>query len=255
MNVTLLIPTLNELVGLKAIMPRVDTALFSQILVVDGGSTDGTVEYSKALGYDVVSQTSHGVRAAYQDAWPSVTGDVVLTFSPDGNCIPEDLPRLVEKIRDGYDMVIASRYYQGATSDDDDWLTGFGNWLFTKIINVFFGGRYTDAMTIYRIYRKDLVYDLQLFDLKSYQLEPFFGCSGGYEPLMSIRAARMGLKTADIGSPEPARIGGERKLRPFRWGMFYLSQIFLERVNGLGFRPRGLAEKKPELELAQNAEK
>ena len=58
-------------------------------------------------------------------------------------------------MNDGYDMVIASRYLGDATSDDDDMLTGIGNWLFTTLINTLHGGHYTDAMGIYRAYRTD----------------------------------------------------------------------------------------------------
>ena len=45
-TITLLLPTLNEIVGFKAIFPKIDTNLFDKILVIDGGSTDGTVEYA-----------------------------------------------------------------------------------------------------------------------------------------------------------------------------------------------------------------
>lgn len=84
---------------------------------------------------------------------PYIEGDIVLTFSPDGNSIPEFIPELINKMKEGCDMVIVSRYLDDAKSDDDDFITGFGNWLFTKTINVLHGGHYTDAMVIFRAYR------------------------------------------------------------------------------------------------------
>jgi hypothetical protein len=57
----------------------------------------------------------------------------------------------------GYDMVIVSRYLGDATSEDDDSITRFGNWFFTKTINVLHGSSYTDAMVIFRAYKKDLI--------------------------------------------------------------------------------------------------
>ena len=85
-----------------------------------------------------------------------VTGDVVLTFSPDGNSIPEVIPQLVKKMEGGYDLVIASRYLDDAKSEDDDIFTGLGNWLYTKSINILHGGRFTDALVIFRAYKKSL---------------------------------------------------------------------------------------------------
>src|SRR2546423_2421810 len=162
LTVTLLVPTLNEITGMKAIMPLVRREWVDQILILDGGSTDGTIEYARAGGYEVHVQTEPGIRQGYMEVLPKIRGDVLLTFSPDGNSIPELLPRLIAKIDEGYDMVIASRYKPPARSADDDWVTAFGNWLFTRTVNLLHGGRYTDAMVIFRAYRKSLVRDLEL---------------------------------------------------------------------------------------------
>jgi hypothetical protein len=130
-------------------------------------------------------------------------------------------------MNEGYDMVIASRYLGPAKSADDDWLTGFGNWLFTKTVNLLHGGRYTDVMVIYRAYRKQLIYDLELDQDRWYRFpERLFGCRISWEPMLSARAARRGLKVAEIPGDEPARIGGERKLRIWRWGASYYYQFY-----------------------------
>jgi glycosyltransferase involved in cell wall biosynthesis len=229
MNVTLLIPTLNEESGMKAIMPKVDRSLFCQILVVDGKSRDKTVEVSRAMGFDVVIQQTPGIRGAYMDALPQIKGDVILTFSPDGNSLPELLGPCIEKYKQGYDMVIVSRYAQGAKSDDDDAVTGFGNWLFTNSINFFHHARYTDAMVIYRIYRKNLIQELDLDKDSSYSFEEkLFRTKISWEPLLSIRAAKRRLKLADIPGDEPRREGGERKLQVLKWGAAYYFEILRE---------------------------
>ena len=229
MKVTLFIPVLNESEGIRLIMPQIKKESLEQILFVDGNSTDGTVELVKSMGYEVYIQKEKGLRNAYKEAWPLIRGDAVITFSPDGNCLTQDIPKLISKFKEGYDMVIASRYYQGAKSEDDDLLTSFGNWLFTKSINFFHGGHYTDAMTIYRIYRKNLFYELDLDKDETYlPYEKIFHTHIGVEPILSIRAAKMKLKIADIPSDEPKRIGGQRKLQVLRWGAAYYSQILCE---------------------------
>ena len=148
MKTTLLVLALNELEGMKAIMPQIKREWVDQIIVVDGRSTDGTAEWARERGYEVVVQSRPGVRFAYFDALPHVKGDVILCFSPDGNSVASLIPALVDKMKEGYDMVIVSRYLGDAVSDDDDMVTAFGNWLFTKTVNVLHGGQYTDAMVM-----------------------------------------------------------------------------------------------------------
>ena len=230
MKVTLLALTLNEIEGVRAILPRIPRDLVSQLLVVDGGSTDGTIEWVRQNGYAIHVQTRPGIRHAYLEALPLIEGDVVISLSPDGNCDPAVLPRLIEKMRDGYDMVIGSRYLDGAVSEDDDLITAFGNWLFTRTVNLLYGARYSDVMVIYRAFRRSLIYELGLDRESSYTLpERLFGTIISWEPLMSVRAAKYGKRIGEVAAGEPPRIGGQRKLQIWRWGAAYYFQIWKER--------------------------
>ncbi|MCP3968547.1 MAG: glycosyltransferase, partial [Lentisphaerae bacterium] len=187
--------TLNEIDGMKAIMPKIKKEWVDQILVIDGGSTDGTIEYAKDNGYEVYVQKQKGFRHAYNEALPLIKGDAIITFSPDGNSIPELLPELIAKFKEGYDMVIVSRYLDDAKSDDDDIVTRFGNWLFTKTVNILHGGHYTDAMVIYRAYKTQLIYDLELNKEEGFRrAEKMFRTNISWEPLLSVRAAKRKLK-------------------------------------------------------------
>lgn len=217
MKTTLFVPTLNEIDGMKAIMPRVKKQWVDEILVLDGGSTDGTVEYAKAQGYRVVMQKSRGITNAYREALKVAKGDYIVAFSPDGNSQPEAIPKLVRKIKEGYDMVIASRYARGAKSDDDDPVTAFGNFMFTKLINIAFGGNYTDTLVMLRAFKKDIVQKLDIDVPRA-----------GLEPLLSIRCAKQKLKVAEIPASEPKRIGGARKMNPLLNGLDILRLIFAE---------------------------
>ena len=229
MKVTLLIPTLNEIDGMKSIMPKIKREWYDQLLIVDGQSKDGTIEYAKQMGYPIIIQKKKGMRHAYMESLPYIEGDVILTFSPDGNSIPELIPECIAKMREGYDMVIVSRYAKGAKSYDDDPVTAFGNKMFTTFINLFHRARYTDAMVIYRAYKKDLICHLDLDKEASYTLEEkLFKTNISWEPLLSIRCAKRKLKVADIPGDEPKREGGERKLQVLRWGAAYMYQVFRE---------------------------
>ncbi len=229
MKFTLLVPTWNEYESMTQIMPLVDRSWVDQILVVDGGSTDGTIEWARAQGYDVHVQTKKGLRQAYLESLDHIKGDVIITFSPDGNSVADRIPALVAKMREGYDMVIVSRYLPPASSADDNWLTGFGNWFFTKLTNLLHDAHYTDAFVMFRAYRTNLLKELYLLHDADYQTpERLFRTKIPVEPLLSVRAARRGCKIAEIPGDEPARIGGERKLQVIRWGAGFLYQIVRE---------------------------
>ena len=219
MKTTLLVPTVNEIEGMKIIMPRIKKEWVDEILIIDGGSTDGTLEYAKSNpDYIVVSQRSGGLPDSYWEAMEVASGDIIITFSPDGNSVPERIPALVNKMKEGFDMVIVSRFREGARSEDDDWVTAFGNWMFTKTINLLFGGHYTDTLVIFRAWRKEVLSLCSQLDAKN----------SGLEPHMAIQCAKRRLKVGEIPGDEPKRIGGVRKMNPLRngWGIVVL--IFKE---------------------------
>src|SRR6185369_1563818 len=110
---------------------------------------------------------------------------VIITFSPDGNSMAEVLPDLVKELQKGWDMVIVSRYLGSATSEDDSFITRFGNWMFTTMINVLHGGKYTDAMVMYRGYKKSLFQTLQLTNESAFKIpEKLFRTRISIEPLL-----------------------------------------------------------------------
>jgi|SRR3989339_303634 len=229
MRTTLIVPTLNEIDGMKQIMPQIKKEWYDQLIILDGGSKDGTIEYARKQGYFVYVQKKIGFRNGYNEILPFIEGDVVITFSPDGNSVAELIPESVNKMKEGYDMVIVSRYLRGAKSYDDDPVTAFGNWLFTRTINFLYRGRYTDAMVIYRAYKTKLIYDLELYKEDGYTAaEKLFNTHISWEPLLSVRALKRNLKITEIPGDEPPRIGGERKLRIFKWGGAYYFQFFRE---------------------------
>jgi glycosyltransferase involved in cell wall biosynthesis len=226
---TVLALTLNELRGVQAILPQLDSSWYSQLLIVDGGSRDGTVEWCRRQGYDVYVQRRPGIRFAYLEVLPMIQADVILTLSPDGNCAPSVIPLILDKMAEGYDLVIGSRYLDGAQSEDDDLITGFGNWLFTRTVNILYKAKFTDAMVIYRAFRRDLIFELDLDNEVSYSLpERLFRTIISWEPLMSVRAAKLKKRIGEVAAGEPPRIGGKRKLQVFRWGAAYYFQFLRE---------------------------
>ncbi len=198
MKTTLLIPTKNEIEGLKVIMPKIKREWVDEILFVDAGSIDGTLEYIKENDYKFIIQKTPGVLSAWWEGFETSTGDAIILFSPDGNSVPEVIPQLVEKMKEGnYDIVIASRYIKGAKNEDDSKVTAFGNRFFTGFINFIFGGKYTDTLGMYKIFKKELLTKLELYKEKDTH----------FEVMLAIRAAKRKLKVTEIPGDEPSRIG------------------------------------------------
>ena len=235
-KVSLLIPTLNEIDGMRWYMPRLKKEWQDEILVGDDGSTDGTIEYCKENGYKVIIQSGKGLTNAQDEALKLLTGDIVIMTTPDGNSLPELNPLLAEKVAEGYDMVIASRYLGSARSEDDDIFTGFGNKLFTFMINLLFGGKYTDTLVGLRAYRRDAIDKMRLCGQeKQGWLRGNFLRMCSWEVCASIRAAKLKLKVYEIPGDEPKRIGGARKMSIIKNGFGILFEVTEEFFSGKKF--------------------
>lgn len=217
-RVSLLVYAKNEIDGLRLVLPKIRPEWYDEMIIIDGHSTDGSLEYAREKGYTVYEQEEGFWAGAYKEGHKRATGDILIDFSPDGNSVPELVPQLVAKIREGYDMVIASRYTGGAKSEDDTLLTRFGNALFTGLVNFLFRAHYTDVLVIYRAYRKSLLRETGL-DRK---------LDHAFTTQVSIRAARLGKKVADIPGDEPKRVGGVPKMNVIRDGLLDLLLIIKE---------------------------
>ena len=138
-------------------------------------------------------------------------------FSPDGNDLPEDIPKLIEKAKEGHDVVHISRFGKNSVSEDANWIERFGNYMFTFLVNTFFGGNYTDALNGFRIIKRELWDELKT-DAQYLNVEQ----------QTCIRLAKRKIPIYEIESIEPNRIGGERKMRPLTVGAQLSYQIIKE---------------------------
>lgn len=215
-SIVLLIPTFNELQGLKATIPFIDRTLFDDIVVIDGGSRDGTVEYSAEEGLTIATQLRRGLAFAIFDIARALPHDYIIEFSPDGNCKSEQLPELVAKLHEGYDMVVMSRYLPGAVSEDDHAVSAFGNWMFSRLMRPLAKFAVTDALNIYRGYRRNILLDP---DFERYLLGPVL------EPLVTGICGLRGMKAAELPGDEPMRIGGVTKRSIIRNGTAVMTMV------------------------------
>ncbi len=233
-KVTIIAPVLNEVTGVRTILPMVNKDWYDQLIVLDGKSTDGTIEWCRDNYYEVFVQHKDGLWNAYYELFKSniVIGDVIVLFSPDGNSIPWLIPELCKKISDGYDMVIAARYKDRAKSYDDTKLTRIGNFILNQTINLVTGYkyRYIDSMVMMRAFKKELVYELNMLnDVTSmYKFLQRYSSMTSWEPALSIRCSNHNFKIAEIAGDEPPRTNGGRRQSPIKQGAMLATQILYE---------------------------
>ena len=200
------------------------------ILFVDGNSKDGTKAYLEEQGFWVHSQTKKGMRNAVEEGVVLLLNEGVdsITFAqPDGNC---DLTKVLEIINPfsnvGLELIIASRYLPPAVSYDDDAISKFGNWYFTKLISFVSKHKYFDSMVGYRTFSSKLVEEMNLIgNNKIWFPEKFIPTSLGWDPIISTLSPLLNAKIREIAVTEPARIGGEVKKQTIKWGLGYTLQV------------------------------
>lgn len=119
MRITLCLIVWNELRGCQVDVPKLPLDEFEEFFVVDGGSTDGTIEYLTSRGIKVYRQEKPGLNAAYVQANRLATGDAIVVFFPKGTLPVDDLRKFRPLIEQGYGLVIASRQLPEAVNEED----------------------------------------------------------------------------------------------------------------------------------------
>lgn len=217
MTTALIILTLDEIDGMRQIVPKIKKEWVDEIVIVDGGSTDGTVEEAKKMGFNVIQQKIKGHGAAILTGFNHTKSDNIVIFGPDGNHDPEEIIRLVEKIKEGYDQVVLSRFAPGSVNLDAGVIDTFGNKMFTFLANVFFGGNMTDVLNESRIITRAAMEELNFDAMK---------LDSTYQ--MSIRGMKKKQKIVELVGNEGERIGGKRKVQSFLTGSLLLKRFFIE---------------------------
>ena len=219
-RVTVVIPALNEAECLPHVLPRLPTWV-DEILLVDGQSTDGTVEIARRLRPDlrVVPQQGRGKGAALRTGLMHATGDIIVTLDADGSTDPAEIPAFVGALLGGADFAKGSRFLQGAGSSDMDRLRRFGNWGFAMIANALFGTRFSDLTygynAVWAHHKRALALEID---------------GWANEIITNIRVATSGLKVVEVASFEHARVAGQAKLRLLPATTAILTAIVGERL-------------------------
>lgn len=119
MKISLCLMVWNELAGCQIDVPHLPRDAFDEIYAVDGGSTDGTVEYLQSQGIVVYRQPKRGLNAAYEHADEMSGCDAVVVFFPKATTPTEDLRKFRALFEQGNELVVASRQIPGSVNEED----------------------------------------------------------------------------------------------------------------------------------------
>ena len=217
-TVSVVIPAKNEAANLPHVLPRIP-AWVDEVVLVDGGSTDGTADVARRLrpAVRVLDQQGRGKGAALRTGFAAATGDVIVMLDADGSMDPAEIPAYVGLLLAGADFVKGSRFAQGGGTADMTALRRLGNWGLTRLVRALHGGRFSDLCYGYAAFWRRALPVLAL-------------ASDGFEieTEMNLRALRGGLRVAEVPSFEAARVHGESNLRTFPDGWRVLKAICRE---------------------------
>lgn len=226
---TVVVLTRNEIAGVRVMMDRIPPGAADEVIVVDGQSTDGTVEFLRERGLTVLPQAKLGRGEGFRLALEHAKGAHLLFFAPDGNEDPSDIPRLLAKLTEGYDMAIASRFLPESRNEEDDSrlpLRAWANRAFTFLANLVWnrGAYITDTINGYRAVTRE-AWERMAPDAPGFAIE--------YQ--MSIRSMKLGLRVAELPTTEGERIGGQSKASSVPTGLRFLRFLVRELLAGRRF--------------------
>jgi len=230
-SVSVVVPSLNEERNLEHVfsrLPQVD-----QVVLVDGGSVDRTVERARELmpDIDVVHQTRTGKGNALVCGFAACTSDIIVMIDADGSTDPAEIPRFVAALTDGADFAKGSRFAPGGDSEDITRIRRIGNDGLNFVVNRLFGTAYSDLCYGYNAFWRWVVPYLDLPDMHAPAMTNGamrWGDGFEIETLINVRVAALELKVAEVASVEAARLHGVSNLNAIRDGRRVLRTIMQE---------------------------
>jgi len=223
MKLTLCLLTWNEIDGCRQDVPFIPLSAFDEVYAIDGGSTDGTIEYLVSQGITVHQQDARGYNNAYLSAFRRCTTDALVLFHPKGSIDPDILNRFRPLFDAGFDHVVASRVIKGSVNEEDSKLFRPRKW--------FVKGLALLAALLWR--RKgNMVWDV-LHGCRGMKREAFARIDALPRGLavdleMVVRGYRLGLRQTEFPVAEKPRPSGVTHFKAWPTGKALLKYVWFE---------------------------
>lgn len=220
----IIIPTLNEERSIGKLLRDIHSLSLPieiSILVIDGGSTDKTIEICRKENVKVIKQRSKGKGTAMREAVDYSDADIVVFIDGDGTYPIDKLGTLLEPLLlDQADMVVGSRLLGNREKGSISKLNMIGNKVFNKAINFALKSNVTDALSGYRALYRKVFKDLVLFS-SSFEIEVE----------MTVEAIAKGYKISEVPIDYKKRIESDTKLSSTSDGTKIANTLFFIIMN------------------------
>lgn len=223
MKISLCLVVWNELTGCKIDVPNLPLSYFDEVYAVDGGSSDGTVEYLNSQNIIVHRQPKKGLNAAYVHANDVSKCDAIVVFFPKATTPTEDLKKFRSIFEQSYDLIIASRQIDGSTNEEDSNLLRPRKWavkglaILASLLWQKEGNRIIDVLHGYKGWKKDAFTKMNILD---------HGLSIDIE--MVARSYKLGMRRIEFPTSESTRKCGDTHFKVWPTGKKLLAYLWFE---------------------------
>jgi glycosyltransferase involved in cell wall biosynthesis len=223
MRISIVIPCFNEAKTIRTVVERVRAAPGPEreIIVVDDCSRDGTrdilrTQIAPLVDRIIYHEVNQGKGAALRSGFAVATGDVVIPQDADLEYDPQEYPKLLQPILDGKaDVVFGSRFLGSDAHRVLYFWHMVGNKLLTLLSNMATNLNLTDMETCYKVFRREVLQKITIEENRF-----------GFEPEITAKVARLGVRIYEVGISYAGRTYAEGKKIGWRDGFRALWVIF-----------------------------
>jgi glycosyltransferase involved in cell wall biosynthesis len=215
----------DEIEGCKEDIPGLPRTRFHEIFAVDGGSTDGTVEFLEAQGIPVYQQPVKSLNAAYHYAVELCQGDALIVWFPKGTIDPEYINNIADNLDGENELVIASRNIRGARNEEDGRIIKVRKWG-VMLLSVF-------AAILWRregVWVRDILHGVKGFSPDAFRRMGISKTGVTVDLEMTVRAYRLRIQRKEIPVMEHKRKYGKTHFRIIptakRLGIFLWKELW-----------------------------
>jgi len=219
-TVSVIFPTLNEARNLPLVFPYLPFDAIDEVILVDGRSTDDTVEVARRLlpFIKVVLEPTPGKGAALRAGYRAASGDIVICMDADGSHDPRQIPLFMRVLLEGADFVKGSRFTPRGGTTDMPRFRKLGNGALVILTNLLFDSTFTDITYGYHAFWRHCLGLINQVDVDGFE----------FEIAMYVRCWRERLRIIEVPSFEGYRFTGLGKLQTIPDGWRILKTIFRE---------------------------
>lgn len=209
-DLTLIIPAKNEKEALPIFLDEIKEYNYKKLIVIDTNDDETESVIKKYQNIEIVVQKESGYGNALKEGINKSKTEFCCIINADSSMNPKYLKEMLELCKNK-DFIFASRYLDGAGSEDDDFITFTGNKIFTFIGQIFFKLKISDILFTYILGKTKSFQNLRL------EYHDFRLCVE-----IPIKMQKMGMVYESIPSYERSRMGGKKKVNAFKDGFFIL---------------------------------